>query len=810
MWAASGGVTLSASAAGIVTQQNISSSTQITYSSSRTGAVISFSVLKNPAHGSSVVTSGGYVSYTPVKNYFGSDSFTIQLADDAGATIALSIDVFVRGNMIPTSLPERVRFDASIVAACQTTIKLKNPAFVQAYFLDEGAGYHNQVGWYNTADNVRHTIWNDASSVRDLLGLTDGTLHTGDRVDLGLFSGGETLGFFLHNISGGTATFTSDRKTNSDGLNHVLILAIPNTDFLMVSFEDMAGSGSDYDYNDVMMLVRVGPENVQNWIDTSTQPVQYSVAQKYTSVVTNLANLDSDNDGVPDSQDQYPNDPTKAFLSYVPSANYTIVSYEDLFPGTGDYDFNDAVIAYRVAYITNATNKIVKIQGEATLLAHGAASSHDWHLRFMGRNLAGTGTVTQVPGAQSTNQKATRTVSSTASVLPLFQEIDLPVILNTGGSLPWHLGNTVPGWSKGTGDTATFTITLDTPLDPTDLQGAPFDPYLINLDDGLDIHLPNQPLRIGSINPDGARTFINKDGMPWALIVPTAWQWPVEKTDIRNSYPLFTDWAASAGASHSDWYLFPSLANVVQTIQPTDKFIWAGNATPAVNSRSRSTLAVAPGFNFATIFTRNINLVANETVTVSLIPFEGNPDDALNSSVCTFRSMGSEVRNVQVPSVWAHCTAVVTPESGRPWTVPVDWRNGPIDISSNAASKFKLASKSCKVTMAAGSNTASIIFTGSVDPDVVNVNELASGTLYLDGVPVTFGAGSSPLKITKPTRTSKIPWNTFTLTAKRVNVDRWVSDGTAQKIQQRLPVTVSLTCVIGDTVLYGQAFVNSK
>ena len=74
------------------------------------------------------------------------------------------------------------------------------------------------------------------------------------------------------------------------------------------------------------------------------------------------AGADTDNDGVIDSQDDYPNDPTAAYSIHTPSdTGWASLAFEDLWPSRGDYDFNDLVIDYRFTEVLNKKNKIVRI-----------------------------------------------------------------------------------------------------------------------------------------------------------------------------------------------------------------------------------------------------------------------------------------------------------------------------------------------------------------------------------------------------------------------------------------------------------------
>ncbi|MBK6964362.1 MAG: LruC domain-containing protein [Bacteroidales bacterium] len=84
-------------------------------------------------------------------------------------------------------------------------------------------------------------------------------------------------------------------------------------------------------------------------------------------------NPDTDNDGVPDTFDEFPTDPARAFISYFPGeSTYGTLAYEDLWPSTGDYDFNDLVVKYKFTQISNGNNEIVQINPSFIPIAAGA------------------------------------------------------------------------------------------------------------------------------------------------------------------------------------------------------------------------------------------------------------------------------------------------------------------------------------------------------------------------------------------------------------------------------------------------------
>jgi len=69
---------------------------------------------------------------------------------------------------------------------------------------------------------------------------------------------------------------------------------------------------------------------------------------------------DSDGDGVIDESDDFPNDPDKAYLIIYPSgSNYYFHLFEDLWPGMGDYDFNDVILKTKLHAYKNSSNNLV-------------------------------------------------------------------------------------------------------------------------------------------------------------------------------------------------------------------------------------------------------------------------------------------------------------------------------------------------------------------------------------------------------------------------------------------------------------------
>lgn len=130
---------------------------------------------------------------------------------------------------------------------------------VEVYFINEGAGYRNQL--FFTAQDLDGNqtgggmIFADVSSPFSKLPNSDGPLVLGQGVNLGGFLGATQLDFMLQSngFNGGKTMLSTDAAANPGGLQHVV--AFQQNDWTILGFEDIVGGG-DLDYNDVIFAVR--------------------------------------------------------------------------------------------------------------------------------------------------------------------------------------------------------------------------------------------------------------------------------------------------------------------------------------------------------------------------------------------------------------------------------------------------------------------------------------------------------------------------------------------------------------------------
>ncbi|TVQ07582.1 MAG: DUF4114 domain-containing protein [Leptolyngbya sp. DLM2.Bin27] len=130
---------------------------------------------------------------------------------------------------------------------------------VEVYFINEGAGYRNQL--FFTAQDLAGNqtgggmIFEDVSSPFSTLPNSDGPLVLGQGVSLGGFLGATQLDFMIksNGFNGGQTMLGTNPANNPNGLQHVV--SFQHNGWIILGFEDIVGGG-DLDYNDVIFAVR--------------------------------------------------------------------------------------------------------------------------------------------------------------------------------------------------------------------------------------------------------------------------------------------------------------------------------------------------------------------------------------------------------------------------------------------------------------------------------------------------------------------------------------------------------------------------
>lgn len=274
---------------------------------------------------------------------------------------------------------------------------------------------------------------------------------------------------------------------------------------------------------------------------------------------------DSDGDGVDDDDDDYPDDPDKAFDVYYPDKDvYGTLAYEDLWPGKGDYDFNDLVVDYNYKHITNSDNEVVELEPKFKIRAFGA-SFHNGFAFELNMPYSWVSSVENnynfTDNIFSFNPNGTEAGQSNAVIIVFEDSYD---ILNYPGS---GIGiNTDPNAPYVEPVIVELKITFSQYKPIGEMGSSPYNPFLVvNNERGKEVHLPGcLPTDLADISyfgmyADDTQPSINKyylttANLPWGLHIPVSLDYVIERVDINLAHYKFKEWVESGGILYPDWY----------------------------------------------------------------------------------------------------------------------------------------------------------------------------------------------------------------------------------------------------------------
>ncbi len=485
-------------------------------------------------------------------------------------------------NNVNASLPEKIHLPVSankgfLDDATKANIQLIDKCEVWITFVTEGAGYRNVLGYYYyPTDNPPKTAAEIKKRIivfpNTSLSGSGGGLVEGDKVKLkyydenakvwgDAFPANYTISWFMmpdgfSNPSGKGViaekypTLYSIAPFNSPTfLQQSVILYDEKEQKMLIGFEDTQrnakGTAGDEDFNDAVFYATANPIEAIN-ID------------HFNKIVVPI---DTDKDGVYDASDEYPNDPKRAFKSYYPAKDtWGTLAYEDKWPERGDYDFNDVVVDYNTTIVKNASGLVVDVNTNYRFRAAGASYQNAFAVQFetpaaniesvTGASLAGGLFNVDANGAE---------LDQTKAVIPVTDNINALF----GGKT---MVNTVLTNPKVGYVTLPVNVTFKTAIALSTLGGAPYNPFIVvDKMRGTEVHLPGkQPTDLVDMkllgtgldltNFDKNLFYVANQSYPWALHIPTLFEYPVEQSAIDDVFYNFGKWVTSGGALYPAWY----------------------------------------------------------------------------------------------------------------------------------------------------------------------------------------------------------------------------------------------------------------
>lgn len=285
-------------------------------------------------------------------------------------------------------------------------------------------------------------------------------------------------------------------------------------------------------------------------------PVNFSIASNSCNPGFGVV-PDADHDGVPDSQDEFPEDATRAFISYYPAGGTTwnTLMFEDQWPNLGDYDFNDLVIKYQYEFYSNADNEVVDLVAHFKVVASGAsyANGFGFKLNIPNSSVLDVSGYVHSGTSIALNTNKTEQGSSDEAVIIVYDNI------NT--SLEGTFINVRRDGTTKEIDPIIVHVSLNK---VQNIGSSTINPFIyVDQVRGREVHLMNYTptskadnsyFGTGDDDSDSGTYYRSAQGYPWCLDVPADVRHMLETFDFTIGYPDFVKWANSGGTQYLDWY----------------------------------------------------------------------------------------------------------------------------------------------------------------------------------------------------------------------------------------------------------------
>lgn len=472
-------------------------------------------------------------------------------------------------NSLPEGQPVPVYNPQYIADAANGNTALQADADLWVTFVHEGAGYLNALGYFTYPTGNPPSRPEEVSDFKIIFpnvsySGSGGGLKTGNKVYLGRFEKGTSVGWFL--IPNGWNN--RERKveveankpikyslpnfndfTASEYQNHNVLLKSEADEILMLGFEDVARPGGDNDFNDAIFIVSANP---------------FSAITTDGVVAAQLGSADTDADGVADAVDEFSEDPAVAFVNYAPAKDqFGSLAFEDRWPQKGDYDFNDLVVDYNFTEYRDAENRVIKLRGIFVLKAIGAGFQNGFGVELG----ISPDRIQSVRGSVLNEDY----IQLAANGLEAGQERAVMIVFDNANKILRNpqggFVNTEQGRPQVEPDTIVMDIELTAPLLSSELGVAPYNPFLIqNLQRGVEVHLlngrPTSKANTRLLGTGQDASLVNQEqyyrstaGLPWGVKLARPFAWPLEKESVHRAYLKFGEWAQSGGFNYPDWYL---------------------------------------------------------------------------------------------------------------------------------------------------------------------------------------------------------------------------------------------------------------
>jgi LruC domain-containing protein len=395
-------------------------------------------------------------------------------------------------------------------------------------------------------------------------------------------------------LKSGNITLKSRITAEGDKNKYIFVAYLPlvkedEGDLVEINKYDMPSSGKDVqsisiavpekianDGNAYKILISIGGDKGEAGllIDDISIPATYFADPANDCKplsVSETAFKDDDEDKVPNIDDAYPLDKNRAFDNFYPSSGgFGTLMFEDLWPASGDYDFNDLVLGYKYNTITNSRNEIIEIKYTFKVRAIGASYKNgfafqldnipaEYIMSVEGGEFKGDYAKIGSNGTEVDNKMANFMVFEDAyRILPSPGGSGVNVSSEGTYVTPKEIEMTIKFIDEDGKYVKLVTL--------KDLNASNFNPYImINQERSKEVHLPDYlptdqasykyfGMSQDGTNPEKGIYYKSKNNLPWALNVIEEIPYSRDTEDFLSSYPSFGDWVETNGEKTQDWY----------------------------------------------------------------------------------------------------------------------------------------------------------------------------------------------------------------------------------------------------------------
>ncbi|MEG1402467.1 LruC domain-containing protein [Bacteroides sp.] len=250
-------------------------------------------------------------------------------------------------------------------------------------------------------------------------------------------------------------------------------------------------------------------------------------------------------------------------ISLLYPSKWGTILFEDMFPKTGDFDFNDLVAKYQIMLSGQQASNgyVTNMRVSLYIYAVGGTLPYNPAFRLAGLN------------KDKIDMSSVKLLSVVNNPTP---GVKLNILDSRSNELAFELENgtknpnkipgsvflnTEPGFVTRRSETTQITVDFNfkEPVDPAQLQEPAVDFFLISKDKNTEIHTKGyQPVvkeydySMSGLHPN--EPYCTDRNLVWAIKVPYEARHAIEKANFRAAYLRFSDWVQSGGKQSTDWY----------------------------------------------------------------------------------------------------------------------------------------------------------------------------------------------------------------------------------------------------------------